>query len=789
MCSSARILIPALVALLCGCAGTHKMNQSAVKTGPVLIPLPAGVTEKPGWFRLDAATVIATPAGGDLQGVPEYLAGMIRRGTDRLPALVKEAAPDSNVIVLALTETETALGPEGYTLEITPRRILMQAARPAGLFYGVQTLRQLWPAAWEGRMPPLPAEPVRIPCLSISDQPRYSWRGAHLDVSRHFFAPEFIYRFIDYLAMNKMNIFHWHLNDDQGWRIEIKKYPLLTEVGGWRVDRDGEHWNRRAPQQPGEKPTYGGYYSQDEIRAIVAYARSRFITIVPEIEMPGHAGAALAAYPRFSCTGGPFTVPPGGVWPIVNLYCAGNDSSFTFLQDILDEVIGLFPGDFIHVGGDEADKSEWKKCPKCQARIREENLGDETGLQSYLIKRMERYLAGRGKRTIGWDEILEGGLAPGAAVMSWRGMQGGIDAARAGHDVVMTPTDYCYFDYYQGPADSEPLSIGGYLPLETVYAFNPTPAGLTDEEAKHILGCQANLWTEFISTPEHAEYMLFPRLLAMAEVAWSPQPARSWEHFLGRLTPFLPRLEAMEINFSRSLYAVKPALERSSDGRSAVVVLRSAAPFAEIHYTLDNSEPAASSPRYEGPITLNGSSTIKAGLFRDGTLQGRIVTVPFLVHKASGARVAYTRPWSDRYQAAGAMALVDGLTGSTNYSDGTWQGFEQHDLEVVIDLGKKTAVKRVSSSYLENTGSWIFAPRQVSYAFSDTGDNFKTLALLPGGGLKNGSEITIHRFAQDFKDLKARFLKVTATNIGLCPPDHIGAGGKAWLFVDEIFVE
>jgi len=787
MTSCARILIPALLAALCGCAGAPRMQAPSAQTGPALIPLPVKMTARPGHFRLDGSTV--TASSGEAEEVAEYLAQLIRRGTGWQLARAAGVPPGSNAIVLELTGSPAASDAEGYTLEITPQRILIKAARPAGLFYGVQTLRQLWPAAWEGPAPAVQAEPARIPCLVINDQPRYSWRGGHLDVCRHFFPIEFIYRYIDYLAMNKMNTFHWHLTDDQGWRIEIKKYPLLTEVGGWRVDRSGDHWNKRAPQQPGEKATYSGYYSQEEIRAVVEYASSRFITIVPEIEMPAHAGAALAAYPRFSCTGGPFTVPPGGVWPIVNLYCAGDDTTFSFLQDILDEVIGLFPGDYIHIGGDEADKSEWKKCPKCQARIRTENLGDETGLQSYMIRRMAGYLHSRGKRIIGWDEILEGGLAPRAAVMSWRGMQGGIDAARADHDVVMTPTDYCYFDYYQGPADFEPLSIGGYIPIETVYAFEPTPASLDAKQAKHILGCQANLWTEFIATPEHAEYMLFPRLLAMAEVAWSPKSSRGWDHFLDRLTAFLPRLEAMGVDYSRSLYSVKPVLERSSDGRSALVALKSPAPFAVIHYTLDGAEPTAASPRYESPITLQGSSTIKAGLFLDGALQGRIVAVPFLVHKASGQKVTYTHPWSDRYQAAGPTALVDGLTGSKNYNDGSWQGFEQHDLEVVIDLGREMEIRRVSSSYLEDFGSWIFAPREVSYAFSDKGKEFQTLAVLPGGGMQDGNEITIHHFGRDFSNLRARYLKVTAKNIGGCPPDHAGAGGKAWLFVDEIIVE
>ncbi|MRR38363.1 beta-N-acetylhexosaminidase, partial [bacterium] len=392
-------------------------------------------------------------------------------------------------------------------------------------FYAVQTLLQLLPPAV---FRPSEAAGVRwvVPAVRIEDHPRYPWRGMMLDVARHFFPKEFVKEFIDYLALHKMNTFHWHLTDDQGWRLESKRYPTLTTVSAWRADREDLHWNARPQQRPGEIATYGGFYTQADVKEVVEYAAERFITVVPEIEMPAHAMAVLAAFPELSCTGGPFTVPTGSVWPITDIYCAGNDSTFRFLENLLDEVITLFPATYIHVGGDEANKKEWKRCAKCQARIASEKLKNEEELQSYFIRRIERHLSGRGKRLIGWDEILEGGLPPGATVMSWRGVDGGIEAARSGHDVVMSPTSHCYIDYYQGDWRLEPIAIGGFVPLTTVYAYEPTPEALTPAEAKHVLGAQGNLWTEFVGTPEKAQYMAFPRIAAMAEVTWSAKDRR-----------------------------------------------------------------------------------------------------------------------------------------------------------------------------------------------------------------------------------------------------------------------
>ena len=797
------VLLPLLTAFCC--AGPRVAPRSATPPALPLVPLPASVQLQSGYFLLDSRTNIQV----DPSGTPAEIAGQLAEHIQRATGWNLEPAAQSvgkRIILTLKAAAEASANPanaaglasppdyaaaqtrESYRLEITPQTVRLEAADPAGLFYAMQTLRQLLPPP-QRQGTSVRTEPVAIPCMIIADQPRYGWRGMMLDVSRHFFPKEFIYEFIDYLAMNKLNTFHWHLVDDQGWRIEIKKYPLLTEIGAWRVDREADHWNSRLPQQPGEKATYGGYYTQQEIRDIVAYARSRYITIVPEIEMPAHAGAALAAYPQHSCSGGPFTVPPGGVWPIVNIYCAGNDSTFTFLQNILEEVIALFPGEYIHVGGDEADKSEWKKCPRCQARIRAEKLANEAELQSYLIRRMEKWLAERGKRLIGWDEILEGGLAPRATVMSWRGMDGGIKAAKELHDVVMSPTDFCYFDYYQGPPDFEPLAIGGLVPLEKVYAFEPTPAGLNAEQAAHILGCQANLWTEFIATPEHARYMLFPRMLALAEVAWSPAASRHWPSFLERTVRRLPHLDSLGIGYARTLFNPRYTLKIGDKGRNARIEFETSIPDRQLRYTLDGSDPVSTSPLYSGPITLKNSATVKAALFNGEQIQSRIISVPFSKNKATGKKVTYLLPYSERYKAADAAALVDGQRGSSNYADGNWQGFHQNDMEVEIDLGKTMPIRHISSSYLEHIGAWIFAPVGVTFSLAGSDRVYATSATVTDYSAAVSGGQRILTFAQDCTGLTARYIKVHATNVGICPPGHIGAGDKAWLFADEIIVE
>ncbi|RPH35717.1 beta-N-acetylglucosaminidase, partial [bacterium] len=512
-----------LAVSLIDCASKHAITkeESAV-TELGLIPKPLKTERAAGSFTLTPEAPIMVDAGsGDVMAVGTYLQQELGRSTGyalKVEEIAAGTAPRGGIVLTMISAASSDPRDESYELLVNTEGVRISARRPAGLFYGVQTLCQLLPPQIYAQAT-VPNISWTIPAVRIEDKPRFSWRGMMLDVSRHFFPKSFVKECIDIAAFHKLNVFHWHLTDDQGWRIEIKRYPKLTTVGAWRVDREKFTWDQRKPAEPGEVATYGGFYTQEEIREVVAYAKSRCVTIVPEIEMPGHATAALAGYPELSCTGGPFTVRTGGYWPITDIFCAGNDSTFEFLQNVLSEVVSLFPGEYIHIGGDEANKTNWKKCPKCQARIAHEHLKNEEELQSYFVQRIEKFLNAKGKRLIGWDEILEGGLAPNAAVMSWRGIDGGIAAARQNHDVVMTPTSNCYFDYYQGTS-GEPEGIGGYLPLENVYTYEPVPEVLNDTEAKHVLGVQANLWTEYIPHGKHAEYMLLPRLSALAEIAW-----------------------------------------------------------------------------------------------------------------------------------------------------------------------------------------------------------------------------------------------------------------------------
>jgi len=529
--------------ILTSCAGLIRKPEAR---RPIvhLIPQPVQIQYQGTGFMLDSKIPVDI-RNPELDGIGDYLADFVNLHFKL--NLDFAAAPGDRGIILKIDPAVTH--DEGYILRADEKGVVIAGKKPAGVFYGVQTLLQLiYPNPMDAGAGG--SAEFLIPGVLITDQPRFPWRGMHLDVCRHFFPKEFVKRYIDLLAMHKMNVFHWHLTEDQGWRIEIKRYPKLTEIGAWRVDREGEKWDKRKRAMPGEKATYGGYYTQEELREVVAYAASRYVTVVPEIEMPAHAVAALAAYPQYSCTGGPFSVMTGGYWPITDIFCAGNDSTFEFLENVLSEVIGLFPGTFIHIGGDEAAKDNWKKCPKCQERIRTEGLKDEGELQSYFIKRIEKFIASKGRRLIGWDEILEGGLPPEATVMSWRGMKGGITAASEGHDVVMTPTDFCYFDYYQAKED-EPQGIGGFLPLEKVYGFEPVPGELDADKQKHILGAQGNVWTEYIPTPEHAEYMVLPRMCGLAEVVWSPKNARDWTDFQDRLNTHCRRLDIIGANYRR----------------------------------------------------------------------------------------------------------------------------------------------------------------------------------------------------------------------------------------------
>jgi hexosaminidase len=524
--------------------------------------------------------------------------------------------------------------PGSYTLDVKTDGIKITGADETGVFYGMQTLLQLLPPVRMG-------SPV-LPLVSVKDAPRFQYRGVMLDVGRHFFSVSFVKKYIDFLALHKMNYLHWHLTEDQGWRIEIKKYPELTQIGGWRNGTIiGHH-----PGTGNDNTKYGGFYTQEEVKDIVQYAAKRYITVVPEIEMPGHASAAIAAMPSLSC----FPNEPTDLgkhpsalssksqgkyvqetWGVHNdVFCAGNDKVFTVLQDVIDEVVALFPSKYFHIGGDECPKANWKRCPRCQARMKANNLKDEHELQSYFIQRIEKYINGKGRILIGWDEILEGGLAPNAMVMSWRGEAGGIEAAKQGHDVIMTPNSHMYIDHYQGKPSMEPLAIGGYLTLERVYSYDPIPAALTAEEAKYVKGVQANLWTEYVESSEKAEYMLMPRLSALSEVAWTASAQKNWDDFKQRMETQYRRFDAHNVNYARSIYNVRQSVVIDQTLSKATVSFATDAHASEIYYTIDGRDPGTASTLYTKPFEVRRTATIKAAVFANGKQMGK-TTVQHLV--------------------------------------------------------------------------------------------------------------------------------------------------------------
>ena len=766
--------------LLWSCQPPKTFTEREVSIIPQVQKLTLGESS----FEFKKSTVFVVE-NSEQEGIATLFAALFEKSAGWRPQIVVGGTEGSDQIYF---RTEQSLMPEGYTLQVFRNRIEIKGSQPAGFFYALQSLRQLLPAVLESSQPQDKVNWL-VPVITISDNPVFKWRGYMLDVSRHFFTKGEVMQLIDHLALHKINTLHLHLLDDQGWRIEIKKYPRLTEVGAWRVNREDKHWNSRSKQEAGEKATYGGFYTQDDIREMVAYAQQRYVTIIPEIEMPAHVTAALAAYPQYSCTGGPFTVLPGGVWPITDIYCAGNDSTFLFLEDILTEVIDLFPSKYIHIGGDEATKKEWEKCRKCQGRIRTEGLKNEGELQSYFIKRIETFITAKGRVLLGWDEILEGGLPPKATVMSWRGTQGGIDAARQGHDVVMTPGSPCYFDHYQGPQDQEPLAIGGYNPLNKVYEFNPVPKELDAEAAPHILGGQANLWTEYVPNIQHAEYMTFPRIAAMAEALWSPKEVRSWEGFSRRIQLLMKRYDQMGLNYSRSAYKVSAETVSNPEKKQLAVTLKSELSGVEIHFTTDGTEPDSQSQVYKEPILIDKTSTLKAVSFLNGAPAEKTMTQTFSINKATAKPVNYLTPFSQYYKGSGDYTLVNGVCGSTNHHDGQWQGWSGTNMELVVDLQQTAELHTISAGALQNAGASIFFPKKVEFFVSADGVNYQKVAesLNDTDPLKGGN--ILKTFAAQFNPVSAGFIKIVAHNPGKCPQGHSNEGKPAWIFIDEIIAE
>lgn len=610
-----------------------------------VIPVPLKMEQGTGSFLLSEKTKLYTNLqGGEAELWENYLKA--------LPVQLKEARMKDRkqmLFLLITPKTPQLPSPESYTLSVTSQRIEIRATSGAGLFYGMQTLLQL--------MQPASTGSYSVPSVEIEDTPRFAYRGLMLDVSRHFSTKEFIKKQIDALAYYKINRLHLHLTDAAGWRLEIKKYPLLTDFAAWRTDPTWKKWwnGGRKYLRYDEPGASGGYYTQDDICEILEYARQHYITVIPEIEMPSHSEEVLAAYPQLSCSGEPYKNSD---------FCVGNEETFTFLENVLTEVMELFPSEYIHVGGDEAGKSAWKTCPKCQKRMKDEHLANVDELQSYLIHRIEKFLNNHGRRLLGWDEILQGGIAPNATVMSWRGEEGGIAAVTSGHHAIMTPGAYCYLDSYQDAPYSQPEAIGGYLPLKKVYAYDPVPASLTAEQAKLVYGVQGNLWVEYIPTPEHVEYMIYPRMLALAEVAWSAPERKSWPDF-----------------HTRALSAVADLQKKG-------------------YHPFDLSKEIGSRPESLQPVS----------------------------HLALGKKVTYNSSYSPHYPAQGNTALTDGIRGDWTYGDGSWQGFiSDNRLDVTIDMEKETPIHSITAAFMQVVGAEVFLPETVIISISDDGINFTEL--------------------------------------------------------------
>jgi hexosaminidase len=588
------------------------------------------------------------------------------------------------------------------------------------------------------------------------------------------YSTAFLKKYIDAMAMLKMNTFHWHLTEDQGWRIEIKKYPKLQEIAAYRDETLVGHYSDQPHQFDDEK--YGGYYPQYEIRDIVAYAKERFITVIPEIEMPGHSQAAIAAYPELGCTGEQVEVAKK--WGVFEeIYCT-KDETFEFLEDVLDEVLELFPSKYIHIGGDEAPKTKWKTCKDCQKRITDKGLKDEHELQNYFITRIEKYLNSKGRQLIGWDEIFEGGLAPNATVMSWRGTKGAVEAAKSGHNVILTPGSHCYFDHYQSENKDEPIAIGGFLPLEKVYSCNPIPDELTKEEAKHVLGAQGNVWTEYMPTEKQVEYMVFPRILAMSEVLWSQPESKNYKDFVLRVENFHERLDSLNINYANHLNEIEGEL--ISKDSQLIYQMKTISKGKIIRFSLDGSEPTQSSEVYKKSIPITKSVNLKARVFDGKIALGKTFSQDINLHKAVGKKISIDKLPNKAYQGNGAQGLINGILGNdSRYGDKEWLGFSGEDIEITIDLREETKINSIETRFHNGNSQWVYAPIMLQISFD--GKNYE------GYEIGNSEELIV-KFFQNLKSVSAKMIKIKVPNYGIIPKGKQGAGHKAWTFIDEIIV-
>ena len=760
---------------LCSCASGGK---TATEDCPIL-PRPQQVDRQQGQYVMRGEQTVAFPDSSvGAHTVFRYLSEALRPAGISL----KQVAPEAKASIRWSFSDQ--LAEEAYTLTITPEAISICSNPSAkGLFYGVQSLLQLLPpSAWDTKQKP--TESYQLPAMNLTDAPRFAYRGAMMDVGRNFLPKEAVLKMLDLMAFYKLNTFHFHLTDDQGWRIEIKKYPRLTEKGAYRKQTQVGHCDYYFPRRY-DGIEKRGFYTQDEIREIVRYAADRFITVIPEIEMPGHSSAALACYPELSCGLGKTYVVRDYYDVFDEVYCP-KEHTFRFLEDVLTEVIDLFPSHYIHIGGDECPKKAWKKCSHCQALMKQLNLPDESALQSWFIHRIEKFVNSRGRDIIGWDEILEGGLAPRATVMSWRGEAGGIEAARQQHSVIMTPGEYCYFDFYQEDPEEAPLAIGGYLPLDKVYSYNPLPGELTAEEQKYIIGVQANIWGEYIQTPDYFEYMTFPRLIAMSEVQWTQPERKDFASFARRLDREFERLGYRGVNACRHFYNVLIEGGWKEEKKTFEVDLHTLCPDADIRYAIGDSVITPSSARYEHPIVLTEEATVYAQAFRQGKPLGNVTRRTFAVNKATGCRYACT-PAAEWEYTQEDTGLTDGVRGYAKNLR-CWGRLGQDTARVTLTLHQTDTLQEVRFASVWRPANELWPPRAVRVSVSTDGQQFTTVgeqALTYDFSPTEGTRypVTIH-----FSPVKAAYLQVEWLPTERCPKGYFNEGNPCKLAIDELEV-
>jgi len=734
---------------------------------PAIIPVPLTQELAAGSFTLSNATYLTYDERFEIAG--SFLESYLSQGSR-----IRLSSRQSKNNFIKFIYDDRITNPEGYALEVTPRGITIKASDDRGAFYAVQTLRQLLDEHFEN--PNVITTYATIQAITITDAPRFAYRGMHLDVSRHLFPVSFIKEYIDHLAMLKMNSFHWHLTDDQGWRIEIKAFPKLQEIAAFREQTLVGHYNDE-PKEYDCAP-YGGYYTQEDVKEIVAYAAARHVEVIPEIEMPGHATAAIAAYPELGCTGNEINVAT--TWGVFeNVFCP-NEKTFLFLETVLTEVAALFPGNYIHLGGDEVPKKQWKDCAHCQQLIKDNNLKNEDGLQNFFMNRMICFANNLGKEVIGWDEIYNKNLESNVTIMNWRGEETAVRAAQNGHKVIMSPMSHAYFDYYQHDGEDEPLAIGGMLPLEKVYKFKPVPEQLNEQDRKNIIGVQGNLWTEYMKTPKQVEYMLFPRVLAMSEVAWSQDSLKNYNSFVNRVTQMNQRLQQQGVQYANHIYTIKGSMQRSKNLLS--FKLKNNAPDKEIRYTTDGTLPTIKAALYTKAIPITKSTNIQALVFKDSVPAGALYSKKIDMHKAVDATIKLSVGPNEAYNAngAGPYALINGISGSDKrYGDSEWLGFWGSDIFIELSLKKSNALKTIDMRFFNAHGQWVYAPA-VLQVFYDNEANYKTITIPASDELITTVTIPVNR--------NANTVKIKVFNYGNIPAGKQGAGNAAWTFIDEIKV-